>query len=99
MIRGTTPTVQWTLPFDHSLLECMYLTISQRGTVLVEKSLTDCTCDGANVSCRLSQEDTLALDCKKPAEIQVRVKTINGDAMASQIVSIPAGRILKDGEI
>lgn len=99
MIRGTTPTVQFTLPIDASILDCLYITVAQKGNVVFEKCLTDCECDGVEISCRLSQADTLLLDCKKPVEIQVRAKTQSGDALASQILSIPADRILKEGEI
>lgn len=99
MIRGTTPTIQFTIPVDVSLLECLYVTISQKGDVVVEKCLTDCDCNGTNVECRLTQADTLALNNKKPVEVQVRAKTTNGDALASQILTIQAGRILKEGEI
>lgn len=99
MIRGTTPTVQFTLPINPSILECLYITFAQKGAVVVEKCLTDCECDGEEVTCRLTQGDTLALNCKRPVDVQVRLKTVNGDAIASQIYTIPAGRILKEGEI
>ena len=99
MIRGTTPTLQFTLPIDTSTLSCMYVTLAQRGLVVAEKDLTECDCDGADVSCKLTQDDTLRINALYPVEIQVRVKTTGGDALASQIVTMPAGRILKDGEI
>lgn len=99
MIRGTTPEIRFTMPVDTSALSCMYLTLAQHGVVVVEKCITDCECNGADVSCCLTQADTLKLNERRPVEIQVRAKTVDGDALASQIVSVPAGRILKDGEI
>lgn len=99
MIRGTTPTLQFTLPFDASTLSCLYVTIAQRGLVLAEKCLTECSCDGTIVTCKLTQKDTLPINPVYPVELQVRAKTAAGDALASQIISMPAGRILKDGEI
>lgn len=99
MIRGTTPTIRFKLPIEVDRLDCLYLTLAQRGTVKVEKCLTDCDCTGEFIKCRLSQADTLMLDSKRSVEIQVRFKTISGDALATEILSVPAGRILKEGEI
>lgn len=99
MIRGTTPTLQFTMPFDTSILSCLYLTLAQRGATILEKCLDDCDCNGAEVTCKLTQADTLKINAKHPVDFQVRAKTVNDDALASQIVSLSAGRILKDGEI
>ena len=48
---------------------------------------------------RLTQEDTLKLDEKVPAEMQVRAKTNTGTAPASNVVEISVGKILKEGII
>lgn len=37
MIRGTTPTLEFTLPFDTSLIAEMYITLTQNGTTTMEK--------------------------------------------------------------
>lgn len=99
MIRGTTPTLQFTTPVTADKLTCLYLTIAQDDAVVVEKQLTDCDCNGATVTCKLSQAETLQLDASKDVEIQVRAKTTEGDAMASQIYITSVDRILKEGEI
>lgn len=99
MIRGTTPTLEFTLPFDADLLNCMYVTISQDGKTVLEKCLTDCHCNGPVVTCKLTQADTLSLKAGVRTEIQVRGKTADGNALASRIMSVSADRILKDGEI
>lgn len=99
MIRGTTPTIQFALPVEASELSCLYITLSQKDKTVAEKEMTHCTFNGAVVTCRLSQEDTLALDCKEYVEIQVRAKTKNGDTLASNIYTTTVGRILKEGVI
>ena len=99
MIRGTTPALQFTMPVDTAELDCLYVTLAQHGIVVVDKCITDCECDGANVTCCLTQKETLAINEMRPVELQVRAKTKDGVAMASQILTLPAGRILKDGEI
>ena len=39
MIRGTTPTLEFTLPFDTSLIAKMYITMTQNGKTALEKNL------------------------------------------------------------
>lgn len=101
MIRGTTPTLEFTLPFDTSLIAEMYVTIAQGEKTVLEKTLSDCSCSGTSVSLTLTQEDTLRLQ-QQPrlqAEIQIRVRTTSGEALASDIMSVYVGRILKEGVI
>lgn len=101
MIRGTTPVLEFTLPFETDLLEEAYVTIAQRGTVVIEKSINECTLKHDMLSVRLPQEETLKLNAQRNlrAEIQLRVLTRDGEALASNIETVDAGRILKDGVI
>ncbi len=101
MIRGTTPTLEFILPFDTSLIAEMYVTIAQGEKTVLEKTLSDCSCSGTSVSLALTQEDTLRLQ-QQPhsrAEMQIRVRTTAGEALASDIMSVYVGRILKEGVI
>jgi len=101
MIRGTTPTLEFTMPFDTSLIAELYITITQNGATALEKTLLDCNCNDTSVSLTLTQEDTLRLEQKpySDSEMQIRVRTIAGEALASNIMRIYVGRILKDGVI
>jgi hypothetical protein len=99
MIRGTTPKLEFTLPFEVATLTDCYVTLAQNDTVLVEKCMTDCQCDGKTLVARLTQEETLKLDCDCNTEIQIRAKTTMGEAIASDIFMVDTGRILKDGVI
>ena len=101
MIRGTTPVLEFTLPFDTELLEEAYVTISQRGAVVIEKSIDECTLKHTMLTVRLSQEETLELIAQRNlrVEIQLRVLTRDGEALASNIETVDVGRILKDGVI
>lgn len=101
MIRGTTPTLEFTMPFDTSLIAELYITITQNGATALEKTLSDCNCNDTSVSLTLTQEDTLRLEQKpySDSEMQIRVRTIAGEALASNIMRIYVGRILKDGVI
>ena len=99
MIRGTTPTLEFAIPFETSVLAEAFVTLSQNNVVVLDKALAECKCDDMKLSVKLSQEETLKLDCNCKTEIQVRVRTKEGDALASDIIIVDTKRILKDGVI
>lgn len=99
MIRGTTPKLEFTIPFDTSQLAEAYITISQKGSIVIDKPLSEIICDGNVMSLHLTQEETLKLKADSIAEIQIRVRTNLGEALASNIIQVSTERILKDGEI
>ena len=99
MIRGTTPTLEFIIPFNTDQLAICFITLSQKGLVVVEKTLSNCTRDGNKLSVRLSQEETLKLQHGCVTEIQIRAKTLEGEAIASQIIQVNTQRILRDGVI
>ena len=84
MIRGTTPTLEFALPFEVDLIAEAYVTISQNQSVVIDKSLSELTCAGKTLTVKLSQEDTLKLHQSefKTAEVQIRVRMKSGDALA-----------------
>ena len=107
MTRGTTPTHTFTLPdnLKTATLSAVYITYAQRGETVLEKTLSDVTINNGVIICTLTQADTLKFEvldqhcgCDKVA-IQVRMKTSDGVAMASDIMPVPIRDILKDGEI
>lgn len=99
MIRGTTPVISFTLPFDVSTLDDAYISFAQHGKVVIEKRLEDCKVDGNRMTVRLTQEDTLRLAARTQVEMQIRARTGAGEVIASNIVTTYADRILKDGVI
>lgn len=101
MIRGTTPVLEFELPFDTELIAEAYVTISQNQKAVFEKNFAECIHSGKLLKVNLSQEDTLKLKSyyNSYAEIQVRVRTKEGEVLASDIIAVNVGRILKDGVI
>lgn len=99
MFRGTTPTLEFIIPFASDQLAEAFVTLSQSGKVVVEKALSDCKCNENKLSVRLTQEDTLKLQCECITEIQIRARTLAGDVLASNIIRERTGRILKEGVI
>ena len=98
MIRGTTPTIKFTLPFEYDLVEELWLTISQRSKELFTLKKDRMTNDGNTVSVKLTQVETLNMD-PGPVQIQVRGRTADGTAFASRVKNKDAEETLKDGEI
>ena len=107
MTRGTTPTHTFTLPDDltSATISALYITYAQGSKTVLEKTISDVTINGGVITCTLTQADTLKFEvldqhcgCDKVA-IQVRMKTSDGTAMASDIMRIPVVDVLKDGEI
>jgi hypothetical protein len=88
MIKGTTPTHTFSLPFGTELIKTIEITYAQSGTVVLTKGNTDCTFEENDVSVRLSQEDTFLFADGTCVEIQVRVLTLGGDAIASPVMRV-----------
>ena len=96
IIRGTTPTHTFTLPIDVSLCSRLRVIYSQEGTTVVKIDNDRFQRNGKMISCTLTQEETLAFDCKKHCDVQLRVLTKAGDALACRVEKISVGRCLED---
>lgn len=97
MIRGTTPTLSFTLPFTAEYITRLSIVFAQGGDIVLEKSLDDCRIEENSITLRLSEEDTLAFSSKKKyTEIQLRVG-IEDERLASEIIVADVERIIKDG--
>ena len=99
MTRGTTPLLAFRVGFDTSEISKLYITISQYRKKVIEKDISNCQINGNMITTRLTQEDTLKLTPDILVEVQMRCLLDDGNAIASNIISCPAGRILKEGAI
>lgn len=105
MIRGTTPQLIFNLPFDVSIIKTVWVTFSQFEKELFTVETDDVIMSGKTITVDLTQEQTLMLEpetlVKKNnnVEIQLRILTTGGDAIASNIMRTSADRILKEGVI
>lgn len=107
--RGTTPTHTFTLPVKSEDVEAIYVTYAQFETAVVELSgddvsLTDVDTDagsdsGSVASITLSQTDTLLFNSGASAQVQVRFRSNDGTAFASQKIKIIIEDVVKDGVI
>ena len=98
MKRGTTPTNTFKTNIDLTGAT-VFLTYSQRGRVVLEKTGDDLEISAEAIVTRLTQKDTLGFDALQKVSIQIRYVFPDGTAGASNIMTVTVGEILKDGEI
>lgn len=98
MTRGTTPTNTFAVDVDLREASVIYITYSQWGKTVIEKTISDITVEEKTLEVELTQEETLALKGGN-VEIQIRARFPEGLALASQIIHTTAASILKEGVI
>ena len=86
MTRGSTPAHVFTLPFSVETIKTVEITYEQNEEVKLKKTNIDCTLEENTVSVKLTQEDTFKFDEKPLVKIQIRVLTLGGDDIASDIM-------------
>lgn len=96
MIRATTPTHIFNLPFETELIKDLIITYTQRKTIIIEKGLDECVLDGKTLAVTLTQKDTVKFSDRRPVEIQLRVLTTSSTALAGDITEAEVNRILND---
>ena len=96
MIKGTTPTHEFMLPFDTDVIQAIQIIYAQNGETVMTKDKNDCTFDGNKVSVKLKQEETFLFAEDACVEIQVRVLTPAGDALASHVMRVHCDECLSD---
>lgn len=103
MRRGTTPTLRVTVDADITEYK-LYLALKTRGKLIVKSDELEVSTEEGDkgtvtvIICRLTQEDTLAMQAGQKCEVQIRAVDKGGaTALASNIDSIPVERILQDG--
>lgn len=96
MIRGTTPKHTFTIPLDAENVAEVMIIYAQDDAEVFHKETKDCEMTGRTISVTLSQEDTLLFDHTRNAQIQLRLLTTEGVALASHIIVLTVGKLLSD---
>ena len=86
MMRGTTPTHTFNIPFDVDCVVETKVIYSQGDKQVLSKGTEDCALVGNTISVTLTQEETFLFDSGKKLKIQLRVLTKEGEALASHII-------------
>lgn len=97
--RGETPVFTFKFKFDLSEFDKMSLAFSQKGEVVLEKTLDDVTVEGNIVKLKLSETDTLSFVSNELCEFQFRFGIGDDDRFESDIFVIDIDRILRDGPL
>ena len=98
MIRGTTALNIFTT--DKDLRDArVYVTYSQKGRVVCEKTNEDIVINEDSIAVGLEQTDTLRMSAKDPLQIQIRYVKEDGTANASNIITTTVDDVLKGGVI
>lgn len=84
MIRGTTPTHTFKLPFDVDIIKSVMIVYAQRNKEILRKETADCTMEGEDITTTLTQEETFKFNHVDHVHIQLRVLTKDGTAMVSE---------------
>lgn len=83
MIKGTTPTHFFTIPFKSSDISKVRVVYGQENNPILVKTNDHCTIQDNLISVTLTQNETFLFDAEKSLEVQVRLLTTNGNALAS----------------
>lgn len=94
MIKGTTPKHTFSLPFGTETIKTIQITYAQSGIVRLTKGNDDCTFDGNTASVKLTQEETFLFAEGSCIEVQVRILTTAGDALASHVMRVHCNECL-----
>ena len=81
MIRGTTPTYIFPIPFDSANIEKLRITFEQ-GSVEITKTEDECTFNNKEIICRLTQQDTFSFEAGY-IDVQIRGLTKNNEVIAT----------------
>lgn len=96
MRKGTTPTLTFKLPFDAEMIKNAKITLCQKNAIVLEKKLCDCKKTQDSIEIKLTQEETFLFDCNSIIEAQLRVVTVNGDALASDVFKMFVAQCLDE---
>lgn len=102
MIRGTTPTLCFNLPFTAALIKSAEITIKYVDNlkkVLILKTLEDCTLGESSISTMLTQEETLQFPAPATAQVQLRILTTDDVALATEPQAVTVKKLLSEDVI
>ena len=102
MIRGTTPTLLYNLPFTASLIKSAEITIKYVDNlkkVLILKTLEDCILGENTISTKLTQEETLQFPAPASVLVQLRVVTTEDDILATEPEAVTVKKLLAEDVI
>ena len=74
------------------------VTYAQEEEIVLIKGTSDCVLDATAIKVTLSQKDTFLFDSEKSVQVQLRILTKSGEALASVVEHIGVAKCL-DNEV
>ena len=97
MYRGPTPTLIFSLPMNSDQISALHQSFAQKGELVLEKNLAECLLQDNTLQVTLTEQETLLFD-EKQGMVEMQLRIGCGESkMASNIMQVSVGRILKDG--
>jgi hypothetical protein len=84
VIRGTTPTHEFELPYPIALVDDIRVVYGQNKKAIIVKTINDCTLTEGQISISLTQEETFLFSASKKVEIELRIKLANGKVVRTE---------------
>lgn len=96
MRRATTPTHTFKINIDRDLIKNVQVAYAQNGNVILKKNTADCEVEQGKIVTKLNQQETLLFDSRSKVQIQLRMTTVDGNALSTKIYIIACGDVLSD---
>ena len=84
IIRGTTPTHEFDLPYPQELIENIRIVYGQNKKAVVTKTEYDCVVKEGKISVDLIQEETFLFSPRRTVEIEIRIKFKDGKVVRTE---------------
>ena len=88
MRKGTTPIIEFTLPFSTELVAKAKLIIKYKDDAKLTKYASADDFNGNTISIKLTQEETFLFDCNSYVKMLLRVLTKEGDSLVSDVYKV-----------
>ena len=102
MIKGTTPTIHYNLPFDTSVIKTAEIVVEYvdaNKSVKIIQAIDDCVLGDKCISTALTQDETLKIPAPSIVNVQLRVLTTDEIVLATEVEKVTVKRLLKEDVI
>lgn len=84
LIRGTTPTHEFEIPYPIEIIKNIRITYAQNRGVSFTKTKPDCILTEGKAEVSLTQEETYSFEPNKPIMVELRIQLTNNKVLRSE---------------
>jgi hypothetical protein len=92
--QGATPTHKFKTKYPRDFVESVIVTYAQGGEIVLNKEGAELTIEDNAILVELTQEETLKFDESRDVHIQLKVKSMNGKVIPSNIIYASVAEVL-----